>query len=104
MSTLSIADYPNAVLSSMWENDQEFPDTPQVRKALNFYDYACARASALSKRAVSENLTKSDGYKKLMKQAVHWQNVQRTTGYMIQLFAVDEDTPLKDALRDPFIE
>lgn len=103
---LKLKDYPRALLSKAWEDDQEFDDTPQMRELLGFYELACERATSLSVMAISSAHQKENPHldpDKILKQAIHWQNVKRSIWATITLFSSDPDIKLRDALYDPFV-
>lgn len=102
--TIKVTEYPRIVIDHSWEDDQEFPNTPQIRELLNFYDHAVERAATMAERAVSERDTGNPDVEKTTKQAIYWKHTKRAMYMVISLLSSDPDLPLKEALYDPYIK
>lgn len=103
---ISLDNFPRIKMERSWEDDQEFPDTPQMLKMLKFYELACERAATLSLLAVCEAHCPGGRFDadKITKQAVHWQTTKRVMYATINLMSADPDMSLTECLYDPFVK
>ncbi|MBA6105909.1 hypothetical protein [Pseudomonas monteilii] len=85
MSTLSLAGSTHAVSRHDFEQNQEWPDTPQNRRLLSAYGAACERSSTAAVAALNAERggwTDVDQYKA---KAAHWETVANTLGAVLSM-------------------
>lgn len=85
MSTLSLAGSTHAISRHDFEQNQEWPDTPQNRRLLAAYGAACERSSTSAIAALSAERGGWRDVDQRKAQAAHWETVANTLGAVLSM-------------------
>lgn len=85
MSTLSLAGSTHAISRSDFEQDQQWPDTPQNRHLLAAYTTACERSSSCAVAALSAERGGWNDVEQYKAKAAHWEAVASTLGAVLSM-------------------
>ncbi|OPD98669.1 hypothetical protein AO994_30385 [Pseudomonas aeruginosa] len=89
MSTLSLAGCTHAIGRSDFEQNQQWPDTPQNRRLLAAYGAACEKSSNCAVAALSAERGGWSDVDRYKAKAAHWETVANTLGAVLSM-EIDE--------------
>lgn len=85
MSTLSLAGCTHAISRLDFEQDQQWPDTPQNRHLLAAYGAACEQSSNCAIAALTAERGGWRNVEEYKAKAAHWETVANTLGAVLSM-------------------